>query len=268
MLGGNHDHGLVAGWIDGRLLTEPRRLPRPRAADRAARRRAARRRARRARPARPRVSSPTPACGCATTSSPSTATTPTCTRPCPRSSASPPARWRASGHPDARRRRAAGRLRGGAGTAVRVDARAHPALRPRGRQRRRGRLGAGLGARWRGRGRRRRPIRTTLLGAGFRIAVAGINATGLGPVAPDLTGPGLRSGYLYGIREVLRRLGVDAAHVIWGHSHRAGPVAGRRPRRVDHPAGGRIVNTGSWVYQAHFLSRSRTGRRTGRAPRC
>src|SRR3954468_13297333 len=23
MLGGNHDHGLVAGWIDGRLLTEP-----------------------------------------------------------------------------------------------------------------------------------------------------------------------------------------------------------------------------------------------------
>jgi hypothetical protein len=23
LLGGNHDHGLVAGWIDGRLLTEP-----------------------------------------------------------------------------------------------------------------------------------------------------------------------------------------------------------------------------------------------------
>src|SRR3954451_13611067 len=64
--------------------------------------------------------------------------------------------------------------------------------------------GAGASARaWvamGGRGRRRRPVRTTLLGAGFRAAVAGINAIGLGPVEPDLSGPGLRSGYLRGIR--------------------------------------------------------------------
>ena len=49
-------------------------------------------------PSRPRPrasSSPTPASGCATTSTRSTATTPTSTRPCRRSSASRPARWRA-----------------------------------------------------------------------------------------------------------------------------------------------------------------------------
>ncbi len=73
-------------------------------------------------------------------------------------------------------------------------------------------------------------------------------------MAPDLTGPGLRSGYLYGIREVLRRLGVDAPHVIWGHSHRSGPWPGDDLAEWTTHAGGRIVNTGSWVYQAHFLT--------------
>jgi hypothetical protein len=118
--------------------------------------------------------------------------------------------------------------------------------------------GAGASARaWvamGGRGRRRRPVRTTLLGAGFRAAVAGVNAIGLGPVEPDLTGPGLRSGYLRGIREVLRRLGVAAPHVIWGHSHRSGPWPGDDLAEWTTHAGGRILNTGSWVYQAHFLS--------------
>jgi hypothetical protein len=118
--------------------------------------------------------------------------------------------------------------------------------------------GAGASARaWvamGGRGRRRRPVRTTLLGAGFRLAVAGINAIGLGPVDPDLSGPGLRRGYLRGITEVLRRLRIDARHVIWGHSHRSGPWPGDDLTEWTTHTGGRIHNTGSWVYQAHFLS--------------
>ncbi len=53
---------------------------------------------------------------------------------------------------------------------------------------------------------------------------------------------------------MIRRLELtQAGHVIWGHSHRSGPWP------TDDPAewsvnGTRIVNTGSWVYQPHFLS--------------
>jgi calcineurin-like phosphoesterase family protein len=118
--------------------------------------------------------------------------------------------------------------------------------------------GAGASARaWvalGGRGRRRRPVRTTLLGAGLRVAVAAINGLGIGPVDADLSGAGLRRGYLRGIREVLRRLDVRAPHVIWGHSHRSGPWPGDDLVEWTTHAGGRIHNTGSWVYQPHFLS--------------
>jgi hypothetical protein len=91
-------------------------------------------------------------------------------------------------------------------------------------------------------------------GAGYVAAVAALNAVGLGPLDRDLSGAALRRGGLRGIREVLRRLGVSAPYVLWGHSHRSGPWP-----RDDHvewstPAGTSILNTGSWVYQRHFLS--------------
>jgi hypothetical protein len=118
--------------------------------------------------------------------------------------------------------------------------------------------GAGASARaWvamGGRGRRRRPLRTAALGAGLHVAVAGLNALGVGPVDADLSGAGLRRGYLRGIRELLRRLHVDAPHVVLGHTHRSGPWPGDDLAEWTTHAGGRIHNTGSWVYQPHFLS--------------
>jgi hypothetical protein len=105
-----------------------------------------------------------------------------------------------------------------------------------------------------GRGGRRRPVRTAALNAGFRAAVAAVNVAGLGPVEPDLSGAGLRRGYLHGFSEVVRRLTIDAPHVIWGHSHRSGPWPGDDLAEWTTYAGGRIHNTGSWVYQPHFLS--------------
>lgn len=118
--------------------------------------------------------------------------------------------------------------------------------------------GAGASARaWAvlgGPGRRRRPVRAAVLGAGVAAAVAGVNAMGLGPVDRDLSGAGLRRGYLRGIVEVLHRLGVQAKHVVFGHSHRSGPWPGDDPAEWATRAGGRLVNTGSWVYQPHFLT--------------
>src|SRR3954468_5776455 len=108
------------------------------------------------------------------------------------------------------------------------------------------RIAAGAGASARtwtaltSRERHRRPLRTAALGAGYVSAVAALNALGVGPLDRDLTPAALRRGYLRGFREVVRRLAITAPHVLWGHSHRAGPFAG------DDPAEWRVGETQLW----------------------
>ncbi len=118
--------------------------------------------------------------------------------------------------------------------------------------------GAGASARaWvamAGRGRARHPVRAAALGTAYVAAVGAINALGLGPVDRDLSAAALRRGGLRGIREVLRRLGIAAPHVIFGHTHRSGPWPADDPGEWTTPAGTRLHNTGSWVYQPHFLT--------------
>jgi Calcineurin-like phosphoesterase len=91
------------------------------------------------------------------------------------------------------------------------------------------------------------------LGGGYVAAVSGLNAIGLGPLDRDLRGGALRRGGLRGMREALRRLGVTAPHVIFGHTHRPGPLPDDDPAEWATAAGGRLHNTGSWVHQPHFL---------------
>lgn len=105
-----------------------------------------------------------------------------------------------------------------------------------------------------GEGRRTRPVRAAVLATGLYGAVKALNLAGVGPVRPQLSGAALRSGSLEGLGEVLRRLGVDAPHVLFGHTHRSGPWPGDDPAEWRAPTGSRLVNTGSWVYQRHFLS--------------
>jgi Calcineurin-like phosphoesterase len=123
------------------------------------------------------------------------------------------------------------------------------------------RLAAGSGASARawvtlsdGAARRAKPLRAAALGAGFATAVGVLNRAGLGPIRRDLSGASLREGGLRGIREALRRLGVTAPHVVWGHSHRSGPWPADDPAGWTTAAGGRLLNTGSWTYQRHFLT--------------
>jgi predicted phosphodiesterase len=50
--------------------------------------------------------------------------------------------------------------------------------------------------------------------------------------------------------ELARRLGLDTTHVVTGHTHRAGPGNGEAEWPL--PGGGRLHNTGSWVYADAF----------------
>ncbi|MFL5846736.1 MAG: metallophosphoesterase [Solirubrobacteraceae bacterium] len=96
----------------------------------------------------------------------------------------------------------------------------------------------------------RRPLRARLAVAAFPVAIAAINRAGIGPVRGDLSGDALRRGGLHGMREALRRLGVGAETVIFGHTHRTGPLPADDAREWTG-----LLNTGSWVHEPHFVGR-------------
>ena len=247
---GNHDHGLVAGWIDGRLLTEPagflgleqRIEPRDAGPLAAAL-------AERAAPARVEVIYPgvwlrDDVYAIHGHYSDLHATVPTFER----LAAGAMARWavelpRQGATPDDYE----AVLSPLYAWMHALTQRADNAL-----------VSAGTGASsraWRALGGsgRRLSVKTAVLRGGFAGAVALINALGIGPVDRDLSGPGLRRGYLRGIVDMLDRLGVTAPHVVCGHSHRSGPWPGDDLGEWTTRAGGRVHNTGSWVHQPHFL---------------
>jgi calcineurin-like phosphoesterase family protein len=92
------------------------------------------------------------------------------------------------------------------------------------------------------------------LGAAIPPAIGLLNRLGLGPFSSDLSGVELRRAGLRGIRAVAEALDVEAAHLVFGHTHRAGPLAGDDEAEWRGPGATRLVNSGSWVYQRHFLS--------------
>jgi predicted phosphodiesterase len=115
-----------------------------------------------------------------------------------------------------------------------------------GRGRRGGRGGRGLSRR----------LPSLLIGSvALPAAVGALNRVGVGPLKPDLSGVELRRAGLRGMGETVRRLGIEADHVIFGHTHRSGPHPGDS-EGWDLPGGGRLMNTGSWIHEPAFLGRS------------
>ena len=240
---GNHDHPLVAAWLESRRLRpKPQALPvascvkAPRSGplghDRAG-----------ACPTA-RSCSPTPASACATTSTRPTATTSTCTWRCRRSRRSPsrsspasrdttrtssstPDQYEAvlapiyalvysavQGRPTTARPLASG-------ASVRMWGAMYPAERN------------DLVAR----------VRAIALRRGLiPAATALLNAAGLGPFGTEMTGPALRRAGIAAMCRVVERLGIDADWVIYGHTHRAGPLPGEGDWRA--PTGARLMNCG------------------------
>ena len=77
----------------------------------------------------------------------------------------------------------------------------------------------------------------------FPAIVAGLNRAGIGPFHTDISAPELRRAGLRALGTALDRLDVRAPYVIFGHTHRAGPLPRRRPLEWRAPAGADLVNS-------------------------
>jgi hypothetical protein len=98
-----------------------------------------------------------------------------------------------------------------------------------------------------------RRLHLRALAAMLPLAAAGLNVAGLGPVRPRLTGGELRRAGLRAMNDVVRRLGIDAEHVIFGHTHRAGPLPGDHLHEWRAATGARLHNAGCWMADTVFL---------------
>ena len=99
---------------------------------------------------------------------------------------------------------------------------------------------------WRGR---------MLAGGAFPLAIAGLNRLGRGPLRAGHSGDELRQAALRALGEVVARLGIDARHVIFGHTHRSGPLPDDDPGEWRLAGGAQLLNTGCWVYESMYLDR-------------
>jgi predicted phosphodiesterase len=103
-------------------------------------------------------------------------------------------------------------------------------------------------------GGRRRLSRLLLGRVTIPGAVAILNRAGVGPFSPDISGPELRRAGLRAMAKVLEGMGIEAEHVVFGHTHRAGPL--ERDDERDGwitPDGTRLWNSGSWLHEEVFL---------------
>jgi predicted phosphodiesterase len=98
-------------------------------------------------------------------------------------------------------------------------------------------------------------IRGRLLGTVALPGAVGVaNRLGLGPVKSDLSPGAISRSGLAAIGEVVRRLGIEADHVIFGHTHRRGPLKAEVGWRLE--GGTRLWNTGSWIHTPWLLGRT------------
>jgi hypothetical protein len=86
--------------------------------------------------------------------------------------------------------------------------------------------------------------------AGFPLAIRGLNSLLRANFEPDVTPAAIFRSGLEGAVETAVRLGIDDVHVITGHTHRGGPLPDEAEWRL--PRGGRLHNTGSWVFATAF----------------
>jgi predicted phosphodiesterase len=79
-------------------------------------------------------------------------------------------------------------------------------------------------------------------------AVWALNRAGMGPFEARLTGHTLRNAGLSAMSDLMASLQIDAREIVYGHTHRPGPLA-----RDDGTWNSGYYNTGSWLYEPNLL---------------
>jgi predicted phosphodiesterase len=109
-----------------------------------------------------------------------------------------------------------------------------------------------------GRNGRSPGLRGRLLGS---VVLPGVvtaaNRLGLGPLRGDISMPEIRQAGVRAMRELVGRLDIGADEVIFGHTHRRGPLDGEPGWEL--PGGPRLINTGSWVFARALAGPSSRG---------
>ncbi len=108
--------------------------------------------------------------------------------------------------------------------------------------------------RWRGRAWALYKLRRRAFVAAFPLAVAALNRAGLGPLKTDISLDELRRAGLSAMGEVAARLNLDDAYVVFGHTHRTGPLPGDEEQEWRGRGGARLINAGSWTYSSVFFT--------------
>lgn len=102
-----------------------------------------------------------------------------------------------------------------------------------------------------------RPAGRVLLGkVAIPGAVAALNQLGLGPFRAELTGAELRRAGLAAMARVADALAPQAEHVVFGHTHRAGPLEGDDLAEWTTLSGSRLWNSGTWFHESAFIQDS------------
>lgn len=98
---------------------------------------------------------------------------------------------------------------------------------------------------------RRRDIGSrAMTGAAIPAAVWALNRAGMGPFEARLSGPALRDSGLRAMGDLIGALGIDANEIVFGHTHRPGPL------ERDNNWDARLFNSGSWLYEPNLLATS------------
>jgi hypothetical protein len=84
-------------------------------------------------------------------------------------------------------------------------------------------------------------------------AVGALNRFGLGPFRSELTGVELRRAGLLAMGRVAAALAPGAEYVVFGHTHRAGPLPGDDLAEWTTLSGSRLWNSGTWFHESAFV---------------
>ena len=98
-------------------------------------------------------------------------------------------------------------------------------------------------------------VRRSLLAAGLPLAVWTLGRGGLGELRADVSTAGLRRAALAAMAQVADHLAPGAREIVFGHTHRAGPLPGDEPGEWVTATGVRLINCGCWVHDPAYLGR-------------